>query len=473
MMKDYDLAVIGGGPGGYVCAIRAAQLGMKTALIESRKTFGGTCVNVGCIPSKALLDSSHKYYEAKQGLSEHGIQTGQVKLDLKQMMARKTKVVKELTEGLNYLIKKNRIEAYHGKGSFEKATPDHIEIAVSRTGKGTEKIRSRHCVIATGSESIPLPGIEVDRDCIIRSDEAIALDTVPKKLGIIGGGVIGLELGSVWQRLGAEVTIFEAMPSILMGIDKQMRDLALRIFTKQGLDFFLEHKVKKVERTKSKKLKLIAEDEKGKSISMELDKLLVAVGRKAYTEGLGTEKIGIQINARGRIEVNPESLETNVTRIYAIGDVIEGAMLAHRAEEEGIMLAERIAGQVGHVNYKAIPWVVYTWPEIAWVGLSEEALQAAGIKYNTGRYIFKANGRAKAMNESDGLVKIFADKHDDRILGIFILGPNASEMIAEATLALEFGASAEDIARSFHAHPTLSEVMREAALDLAKRAIHA
>ena len=473
MTKQYDLAVIGGGPGGYVCAIRAAQLGMRVALIESRPTLGGTCVNVGCIPSKALLDSSHKYHEASHGLTEHGIEISQAKLNLKQMMARKNKIVKELTDGLDYLIKKNKIERYQARGSFEKVNADSIEITLHKDSAAKEKLSARHCVIATGSESIPLPGIEIDGNHIINSDQAIALDGVPKKLAIIGGGVIGLELGSVWQRLGAEVTIFEALPSILMAMDKQMRDLALRIFSKQGLEFRLEHKVSKAQVTKNKKVEITAEDKKGKSLTLVLDKLLVAVGRRPYTEVLGAEKIGVQINARGRVEVNPETLETHVARVYAIGDVIEGAMLAHRAEEEGVMIAERIAGQAGHINYKAVPWIVYTWPEIAWVGLSEEALKNAGIEYNLGRYMFKANGRAKAMNESEGQVKILADKYDDRILGIFIIGPNASEMIAEASIAMEFGASAEDIARSFHAHPTLSEVIREAALDVAKRAIHA
>ena len=473
MSKQYDLAVIGGGPGGYVCAIRAAQLGMRVALVESRPTLGGTCVNVGCIPSKALLDSSHKYHEASQGLAEHGIQISQAKLNLKQMMARKDKIVKELTEGLDYLIKKNKIEHYQAHGSFEKATADHIELVLTKKGNTKEKLKARHCVIATGSESIPLTGIDIDGDHIISSDQAIALDTVPKKLGIIGGGVIGLELGSVWQRLGAEVIILEAIPSILMAMDKQMRDLALRIFKKQGIEFLLEHKVSKAQVTKNKKVKVMAEDKKGQSVALELDKLLVAVGRRPYTANLGAEKVGVQINARGRIEVNPKTLETHVPRVYAIGDVIEGPMLAHRAEEEGVMVAEGIAGQVGHINYEAVPWVVYTWPEIAWVGNSEEALKTAGIEYNMGKYMFKPNGRAKAMNESEGLVKIFADKHNDRILGVFILGANASEMIAEAAIAMEFGASAEDIARSFHAHPSLSELMREAALDVAKRAIHA
>lgn len=473
MTEHYELAVIGGGPGGYVCAIRAAQLGMSVALIESRPTLGGTCVNVGCIPSKALLDSSHKYYETSEGLSEHGIQISQVKLDLKQMMARKNKIIKELTDGLDYLIKKNKIKRYEAKGSFEKATEDHIEISLIQEGDKKEKLSAKHCVIATGSESTPLSGIEVDGEYIINSDQGIALDTVPKKLAVIGGGVIGLELGSVWQRLGSEVTIFEALPSILMAMDKQMRDLALRIFMKQGLKFFLEHKVSKVQINRSKKIEVFAEDKKGESVSLEVDKLLVAVGRRPYTETLGHEKIGVRLNAHGRIEVDPETLETHVPHVYAIGDVIEGAMLAHRAEEEGIMAAEQIAGQKGHVNYGAVPWIVYTWPEIAWVGLSEETLKERGIEYNVGKYMFKPNGRAKAMNESEGLVKIFADKHNDRILGLFIVGPSASEMIAEATLAMEFGASSEDIARSFHAHPTLAEVMREAALDVDKRAIHA
>ncbi len=469
-IPTHDLLVIGGGPGGYVCAIRAAQLGMNVGLVEKRKTIGGTCVNVGCIPSKALLDSSHKYHESCTSLSEHGIHVGNIELDLKQMMARKSQVVKELTDGLDYLMKKNRISLYEGLGSLESVDDGNVTITI--VGKKEQEVRAKYCVIATGSESIPLPNIAIDSKNIINSDHAISLDSIPKKLVIIGGGVIGLELGSVWSRLGAEVTIVEALPSILMSMDRQLRDAAMRILKSQGLRFLCNHKVVQA-LVGSKRVAIIAENEAGQSVSLDADKLLVSVGRRPYTNGLGAEKVGLKINARGRIEVNAETLVSNVPNIYAIGDVIEGAMLAHRAEEEGVMIAERLAGKPGHVNYSAIPWVVYTWPEIAWVGRSEEELKSAGISYNVGRHMYKANGRAKAMNETDGQVKILADKHTDKILGVFIIGANASELIAESTLAVEFGASAEDIARSFHAHPTLAETVREAALDVDKRALHA
>ncbi len=475
MSKEHQLVIIGGGPGGYVCAIRAAQLGIDTAIIELRSNLGGTCVNVGCIPSKALLDSSHKFHDSQSGLASHGIEVTSVKLDLSQMMARKDKIVKELTDGLDYLIKKNNIQRYQGLGSFKKisqvGSEANIHLQVSNKD-GQQELITRHCVIATGSQTIQLPSVQVDGNRIIHSDHAIALDKVPKKLAIIGGGVIGLELGSVWKRLGAEVTIIEALPSILMGLDKPTRDLCIRLFKAQGLRFLFESKVLGAKK-KSKSVEITIEDKTAKQQVLEADVLLVAVGRRPYTEGLDAQKIGVQLNTRGRIEVNPQNLATNVPGVYAIGDAIEGPMLAHRAQDEGVMVAEKIAGKVSHVNYQAVPWIVYTWPEVAWVGSSEDILKEQGIKYKVGRCLFRANGRAKAMNEADGQIKILADEHDDRILGVSIVGPNASELIAEAAIAIEFGASAEDIARSFHGHPTLSEVMHEAALDVAKRAIHA
>ena len=473
MSNQHDLVVIGGGPGGYVCAIRAAQLGQNVAIIEKRTTLGGTCVNVGCIPSKALLDSSHKYHETKEGLEAHGIQVKDVKIDVKKMMERKTTVVKELTDGLNFLMKKNKITVYNGHGSFVSAAPGKIELKVEGAdGKQTEtSIMAKNVIIATGSDIIRLPHIEIDGDVMISSDDAIALEKVPEHMVIIGGGVIGLELGSVWKRLGAKVTVVELLPGILMSMDKQMRDLATRSLGKQGIEFLFEHKVTKAEK-KGKKAAVTFEDKNGKSSTIEADKLLVAIGRKPYTDKLNLDAVGVKLNARGRVEVDPHTLATGVAGIYAIGDVIEGPMLAHRAEEEGVKIAEILAGKPGHVNYDAVPWIVYTWPEIAWVGKSEEQLKEAGIAYNTGKYMFKPNGRAKAMNEADGMVKFLADKRTDKILGAFIVGPNASEMIAEAAIAVEFHSSAEDIGRSFHAHPTLSEIVKEAALDVNKGSIH-
>jgi dihydrolipoamide dehydrogenase len=465
----FDLTVIGAGPGGYVCAIRAAQLGMKVALIEKRATIGGTCVNVGCIPSKALLDTSHKYHEAQHGFAAHGITAKDVKIDVAKMMERKRAVVKELTDGLDFLMKKNKITVFRGHGSFKSAAPDAIQVEVK--GESNALITSKKCVIATGSEVIPLPGVAVDRESIITSDEAIALDKVPESLAIIGGGVIGLELGSVWNRLGAKVTIIEALPTLLGPLDGALRQLAQRSYEKQGLSFLLEHKVIKAEK-KGKKVVVSVEDKAGAGKQIECEKLLVAVGRRPYHEALNGAAIGLKLNARGRVEVDPHTLATNVPGVYALGDVIEGGMLAHRAEEEGVMIAENLAGKKGHVNYEALPWVIYTWPEIAWVGKSEEALKAQGVEVKTGRFMFKPNGRAKAMNEADGQVKFIADARTDKILGVFILGPNASELVAEAAIAMEFGASAEDIARSFHAHPTLAEVMKEAALDVDKRSLH-
>lgn len=469
MEQNFDLAVIGGGPGGYVCAIRAAQLGFKAAVIETRPTLGGTCVNVGCIPSKALLDSSEKFHKAKHDFKDHGIQTGTIKMDVGAMMARKDRIVKELTDGLNYLMTKNKITVFRGKGSL--ASTDASGTVIDIQGTEAAQIKSRYTVIATGSEIIRIPGLEPDAETIITSDHAIALKDVPEHLVVIGGGVIGLELGSVWNRLGSKVTIVELLPDILMSMDKPMREMARRTLQKQGIEFLLEHKVTGAEK-KKKTVTVNLETNAGEKKTLEADKLLVAVGRRPFTEGLGADKVGVKLTERGRIQVNPHTLETSVPGIYAIGDVIDGAMLAHRAEEEGVMIAERLAGIPGHVNYNALPYIVYTWPEIAWVGRGEEELQKAGIEFKTGKFLFRPNGRAKAMNEADGQVKIIADKRTDTILGVFIVGPNASELIAEAVLAVEFGASAEDVARSFHAHPTLSEVMKEAALDVDKRSLH-
>ena len=468
-MQQFDYTVIGGGPGGYVSAIRAAQLGFKVAVIEKRPTLGGTCVNVGCIPSKALLDSSEKFHAASHEFADHGINVGSVKIDVKNMMERKVKVFKELTDGLDFLMKKNKITVIRGTGQMQKASQDKVEIKVS--GETEDTIETKYCIIATGSVPIAIPGMEIDEKQIITSDTAIALEKVPESMTIIGGGVIGLEMGSVWNRLGTKVTIVEMLPDILMGLDGQMRQMARRTLQKQGLDFLFEHKVTEAKAGK-KGVDIKVQDKNGEEKSLNSEILLVSVGRKPFTEGLGAENVGVKINDRGRVEVDPHTLQTSVPNIYAIGDVIEGPMLAHKAEEEGVMVAENLAGKSGHVNYNTVPWIVYTWPEIAWVGKSEEELKKEGVEYRTGKYMFRPNGRAKAMGQIDGQVKIIADKRTDTILGVAIVGPNGSELLAEAVVAMEFGGSAEDIARSFHAHPTLSEVMKEAAMDVDKRSIH-
>ena len=468
-MQQFDYTVIGGGPGGYVSAIRAAQLGFKVAVIEKRPTLGGTCVNVGCIPSKALLDSSEKFHAASHEFADHGINVGSVKIDVKKMMERKVKVFKELTDGLDFLMKKNKITVIRGTGQMQKASQDKVEIKVS--GETEDTIETKYCIIATGSVPIAIPGMEIDEKQIITSDTAIALEKVPESMTIIGGGVIGLEMGSVWNRLGTKVTIVEMLPDILMGLDGQMRQMARRTLQKQGLDFLFEHKVTEAKAGK-KGVDIKVQDKNGEEKSLNSEILLVSVGRKPFTEGLGAENVGVKINDRGRVEVDPHTLQTSVPNIYAIGDVIEGPMLAHKAEEEGVMVAENLAGKSGHVNYNTVPWIVYTWPEIAWVGKSEEELKKEGVEYRTGKYMFRPNGRAKAMGQIDGQVKIIADKRTDTILGVAIVGPNGSELLAEAVVAMEFGGSAEDIARSFHAHPTLSEVMKEAAMDVDKRSIH-
>lgn len=466
-MNEFDVAVIGAGPGGYVAAIRCAQLGMKVAIIEKRKTLGGTCLNVGCIPSKALLDSSEEYHKAKHGLAVHGISVQDVKIDVKKMIERKDKVVKEVTEGVDFLIKKNKITRYTGFGRLKSNT----EIEIEKEDSSQEVIKAQKIVIATGSVPIELPNFPIDGKQIILSDHAISLDKVPKHLIIIGAGVIGLELGSVWSRLGAEVTIIELLPGLLGTADKQIASLAQRIFEKQGLKFLFQHKVEKAEKNGSI-IKVHATGPKGENVVVEGDVVLVSVGRKPFTDNLGAKELGIAFTEKGRIKVQPNSFQTNIPNIYAIGDVIDGPMLAHKAEDEGIALAEILAGKYGHVNYDAIPWIVYTWPEIAWVGKGEEELKSLGIEYKVGKYLFKPNARAKAMNETEGQVKVISHKKTDKLLGIFIVGARASDMIAEAALAFEFGASAEDIARSTHAHPTLSEILREAAMDVDKWSIH-
>lgn len=468
-MQQFDYTVIGGGPGGYVSAIRAAQLGFKVAVIEKSPTLGGTCVNVGCIPSKALLDSSEKFHAASHEFADHGINVGSVKIDVKKMMERKVSVVKELTDGLDFLMKKNKITVFRGTGTMQKASTEKVEIKVS--GESEETLESKYCIIATGSAPIAIPGMEIDEKQIITSDTAIALEKVPESMTIIGGGVIGLELGSVWNRLGTKVSIVEMLPDILMTLDGQMRSVARRTLQKQGLEFLFEHKVTEAKAGK-KGVDIKVQDKNGEEKKINSEILLVSVGRKPFTDGLGAENVGVKINDRGRVEVDPHTLQTSVPNIYAIGDVIEGPMLAHKAEEEGVMVAENLAGKSGHVNYDTVPWVVYTWPEIAWVGKGEEQLKKEGIEYRTGKFLFKPNGRAKAMGQGDGQVKILADKRTDTILGVAIVGPNGSELLSEAVIAMEFGGSAEDIARTFHAHPTLSEVMKEAALDVDKRSLH-
>lgn len=466
-MEKYDVAVIGAGPGGYVCAVRCAQLGMKVAIIEKRATLGGTCLNVGCIPSKALLDSSEEFHKTKHKLEVHGISVSNVKIDVKKMIERKDKIVGEVTAGVDYLMKKNKITRYHGFGKLKSAT----EIEIEAEGGKKESIQASKIVIATGSVPIDIPTLPVDGKQVITSDHAISLNEVPKHMVIIGAGVIGLEMGSVWSRLGAEVTVIELMPKLFGTADKQISSLAQRSLEGQGLKFLFEHKVTGIEKA-GKTVKVNVETKTGEKKTVEGDICLVSVGRRPFTDNIGAKEIGIEFTERGRIKVQANHFQTNIPNVYAIGDVVDGPMLAHKAEDEGIALAELLAGKYGHVNYNAIPWIVYTWPEVAWVGKGEEELKAEGIEYKVGKYMFKPNARAKAMNESEGQVKVLAHKKTDKLLGIYIVGPRASDMIAEAAIAFEFGASAEDIARSTHAHPTLSEVLREAAMDVDKWSIH-
>jgi dihydrolipoamide dehydrogenase len=464
----YDLIVIGSGPGGYVCAIRAAQLGMKTAVIEKWPTFGGTCLNVGCIPSKAMLNASELYEEAEDKFGEMGIKVGKPSVDLAAMLKYKEKGVDGNVKGVEYLFKKNKIETFRGTGRI--AAPGKVEVKAP-DGK-TQVLDTKNIVIATGSDVARLNGIDIDEKRVVSSTGALDLTKVPQKLLIVGAGIIGLELGSVWRRLGAEVTIVEFLDHILPGIDSEVARQFHRMLEKQGLTFKLSSKVTAID-TSGKTLKVKVEPAAGggAAATLEADAVLVAIGRMPYTEGLGLEAVGVKKDNRGRVIVDPH-YKTNVDGIYAIGDVIAGPMLAHKAEEEGVAVAENLAGQAGHVNYDVIPNVVYTYPEIASVGKTEEELKTAGVAYNIGKFPFTANPRAKVNLTTEGFVKILADAKTDRVLGVHILGPDAGNMIAEAAIAMEFGASSEDIARTCHAHPTLPEAVKEAALAVAKRAIN-
>jgi dihydrolipoamide dehydrogenase len=467
MPESFDLIVIGAGPGGYVAAIRAAQLGLKTACVEMTKTLGGTCLNVGCIPSKALLTSSEKYTEAQKHLAVHGVKIAGVSLDLPAMMAHKDKVVKDNTAGIEFLFKKNKITWLRGKGALK----GNGQVEVTAEGGKKDTYMAKNILIATGSEVTPLPGLTIDEKTIVSSTGALALPNVPKKLAVIGGGVIGLELGSVWSRLGAEVTVIEFLDRILPTMDGELSSNAKRILEKQGMKFMLSIKVTGAE-NKGGKITLNTEAAAGGSPQkIETDVVLVAIGRRPYTEGLGLEAAGVQKDEKGRIKIGPH-FDTSAKGIYAIGDVITGPMLAHKAEDEGVVCAEMLAGQSGHINYDAIPGVVYTWPEVAGVGKTEEELKKAGIQYKTGKFPFSANGRARAMGETDGFVKILADARTDRVLGAHILGPDAGTLIAEIVTIMEFGGSAEDIARTCHAHPSLNEAVKEAALAAGSGAIH-
>jgi len=459
---DYDVVVIGAGPGGYVCAIRAAQLGFRVACVEKRATLGGTCLNVGCIPSKALLQSSENFHAASHDFADHGILLDSVKLDLARMMARKAEVVDANVKGVEFLFRKNKVTWLKGVGRVE---------GPGRLSVDGAPVTARHIVIASGSDSAPLPGVEVDERTIVTSTGALELSEVPKKLVVIGGGVIGLELGSVWSRLGAEVTVVEYLDRLVPGVDAEVAKQFQRILKKQGLGMKLGHKVTAAEKTDAGVTLTIEPAKGGAAETLTADIVLLAIGRVAASANMGLAEAGVALDARGRI-VTDAHFATNVPGIYAIGDVIAGPMLAHKAEEEGVALAESLAGQAGHVKYDAIPSVIYTWPEVAAVGRTEEQLKADGVGFKVGKFPFTANGRARAMGMTEGFVKVLACDTTDAVLGVHILGPGAGELIAEATMAIEFGASSEDIARTCHAHPTLSEAVKEAALAVEKRAIH-
>ena len=458
-MNQYDVAIIGSGPGGYVAAIRCAQLGMKTAIIEKYSTLGGTCLNVGCIPSKALLDSSHHYHDAVKHFEEHGIEIpGEVKVNLEKMIARKQSVVEQTSSGVKFLMDKNKIDVYEGLGSFADAT--HIDI--NKNDGSTEQIEAKNIIIATGSKPSTLPFIEIDKERIITSTEALKLKEIPKHLVVIGGGVIGLELGQVYRRLGSEVTVVEFMDRIIPTMDADLSKELNKVLKKQGFKINASHKVKEVTRDGDKVI-VKADDKKGKEVVFEADYCLVSVGRRPYTDGLNADKAGVKLNERGQVEVN-DHLQTNVSNIYAIGDVVKGAMLAHKAEEEGVMVAEILAGQKPHIDYNLIPGVVYTWPEVAAVGKTEAELKEAGVKYKAGKFPMRALGRARASMDIDGFVKILADAETDEVLGVHMVGARVADLIAEAVTAMEFRASAEDISRMSHAHPTYAEAVKEAAL---------
>lgn len=473
-MKNFDVIVIGGGPGGYIAAIRAAQLGFSTACIDDWKNAkggpapGGTCTNVGCIPSKALLQSSEHVEQAQHHFADHGIDVGEVKVDLARMLGRKDTVVKQNNDGILYLFKKNKVTFFHGRGSFVKAADGAYEIKVA--GAGDETIAGKHIIVATGSSPRALPGVAFDEEQILSNDGALRIPSVPRKLGVIGAGVIGLEMGSVWRRLGADVTVLEALPTFLGAVDEQVAKEAHKAFVKQGLSIHLGVKIGEVKQAK-KGVSLAYTDAAGAAQTLECDKLIVSIGRVPNTTGLQGDAVGLKLDERGFIAVDDEC-KTNLPHVWAIGDVVRGPMLAHKAEEEGVAVAERIAGQHGHVNFNTIPWVIYTSPEIAWVGQTEQQLKAAGRDYRAGSFPFLANGRARALGDTTGLVKFLADAKTDEILGVHIVGPMASELIAEAAVAMEFRASSEDIARICHAHPTLSESLKEAALAVDKRSLN-
>jgi dihydrolipoamide dehydrogenase len=474
MSKQFDVVVIGAGPGGYIAAIRAAQLGFNVACIDEWKNDkggpapGGTCTNVGCIPSKALLQSSEHFDQANHHFAEHGIEVKGVSMDVAKMVARKDMVVKQNNDGILYLLKKNKIAFFHGRGSFLKATDGGYEIKV--TGAVEESVSAKHIIIATGSNARALPGTPFDEKNILSNDGALRIGAVPKKLGLIGSGVIGLEMGSVWRRLGAEVTILEGLPTFLGAVDEQVAKEALKAFTKQGLNIELGVKVGEI-KTGKKGVSVAYTNAKGEAQALDVDKLIISIGRTPNTIGLGAEAVGLALDERGAIVVDGDC-KTNLPNVWAVGDVVRGPMLAHKAEEEGVAVAERIAGQHGHVNFNTVPWVIYTSPEIAWVGRTEQQLKADGVAYKAGSFPFLANGRARALGDTTGFVKFLADATTDEILGVHIVGPQASELISEAVVAMEFKASAEDIARICHAHPSLSEATKEAALAVDKRTLN-
>ena len=465
MSDKFQATIIGGGPGGYVCAIRLAQLGFKTACIESRGALGGTCLNVGCIPSKSLLNLSENYHKAKS-FDQLGIEVGQIKLNLEKMMKNKEKAVDVLTKGVEFLFKKNKVTYFKGTGSLNS----NNQIKITDSNKKEILINSDKIIISTGSEAQELPGTKFDEKIILSSTGALSLNSVPKKMLIVGGGYIGLEMGSVWSRLGSEVHVVEFLDHITPGMDKEISKEFMKILKKQGIKFHMETKVENIKKNTNSATVTISNKD-GKQSQIETDVVLISVGRKPNTKNLNLENIGVKLDSKKRVKVN-KNFETNIQNIYAIGDVIEGPMLAHKAEEEGIAVAELIAGQSGHVNYNVIPGVIYTTPEVAAVGQTEEILKEKNVKYKVGKFSFMANSRAKAINEAEGFVKILADEMSDKVLGVHLIGPHAGELIAEMAVAMEFGASAEDIARTCHAHPTFSEAIKEAALSVDKRAIH-
>ena len=465
MSEKFNVVVIGGGPGGYVCAIRLAQLGFKTACVESRGSLGGTCLNVGCIPSKNLLNLSENFHKAKN-FSNLGIETGQLKLNIEKMMKNKDKAVTVLTKGVEFLFKKNKVTYFKGTGSFK--SPNQISIIDDK--KKETILEAQKIIISTGSEPVSLPNVKFDEKIVLSSTGALSLNSVPKKMIVVGGGYIGLEMGSVWSRLGSEVHVIEFLDHITPGMDKEISKEFMKILTKQGISFHMQTKVESIKNNKTS-AKVFLMDIDGKKKELECDVVLISVGRKPNTKNLKLDSVGVLLDEKKRIKVN-KNFETNIKNIYAIGDVIAGPMLAHKAEEEGIAVAELISGQSGHVNYDVIPGVIYTSPEVATVGKTEEQLKSLGIKYKVGKFPFIANSRAKAINEPEGFVKILADEKTDKILGVHMIGPHVGEIIGEVAVAMEFGASSEDVARTCHAHPTFSEAVKEAALSIDKRAIH-